>query len=100
MAELSDKPESRKQLTELLGSQATLYFGNSQGDIWTDMAKVVSKPPGDLSSTLTVTQYNRDGNSVMALGRPIAGTPFFIVVEISKQAVLTNTDGFCVASLS
>jgi signal transduction histidine kinase len=91
---LSAKPESRKQLTELLGSQATLYFGNSQGDVWTDMAKVVPKPPGDLSSTLAVTQYNRDGNSVMALGRPIGGTPWFIVVEISKQAVLTNTGRF------
>src|SRR6266478_2069481 len=91
---LSDKPESRKQLTELLGSQATLYFGNSQGDIWTDMGKVVSKPPGGLSSTLTLTQYRRDGNSVMALGRPINGTPWFIVVEISEQAVLSHTGRF------
>jgi signal transduction histidine kinase len=91
---LSDKPESRKQLTELLGSQATLYFGNSQGDLWTDMGKVVSKPPGGLSSTLTLTQYRRDGNSVMALGRPINGTPWFIVVEISEQAVLSQTGRF------
>lgn len=91
---LSDKPESRKQLTDLLGSQATLYFGNSQGDVWTDMGKVVSKPPGGLSSTLTVTQYQRDGNAVMALGRPIAGTPWFAVVEIPEQAVLTHTGRF------
>jgi signal transduction histidine kinase len=91
---LSDKPESRKQLTELLGSQATLYFGNSEGDVWTDMGQIVPKPPGGLSSTLAVTQYQRDGNSVMALGRPIGGTPWFIVVEISEQAVLTNTGRF------
>lgn len=91
---LSDKPESRKQLTELLGSQATLYFGNSRGDVWTDMAKIVPKPPGGLSSTLAVTHYKRDGNSVMALGRPIDGTPWFIVVEISEQAVLTHTGRF------
>jgi signal transduction histidine kinase len=91
---LSDKPESRKQLTELLGSQATLYFGNSEGDIWTDMAKIVSKPPGGLSSTLAVTQYKRDGDSVMALGRPIIGTPWFFVVEISERAVLTQASRF------
>jgi light-regulated signal transduction histidine kinase (bacteriophytochrome) len=30
----------------------------------------------------------------MALGRPIGGTPWFIVVEISEQAVLTNTGRF------
>jgi signal transduction histidine kinase len=91
---LSDKPESRKQLTELLGNQAILYFGNSQGDIWTDMAKVVPKPPEGLSSTLVVTQYKREGNSVMALGRPIGGTPFFMVVEMPEQAFLTHTGRF------
>jgi len=91
---LSDKPESRKQLTELLGSQAILYLGNSQGDVWTDMAKAVPKPPEGLSSTLALTQYKREGNSVMALGRPIGGTPWFFVVEISEQAVLLPTGRF------
>jgi len=91
---LSDKPESRKQLTELLGSQATLYFGNSQGDVWTDMGKAVPKPPGGLSSTLALTQYDRDGSAVLALGHPIIGTPWFVVVEISEQAVLTSSGRF------
>ena len=91
---LSAKPESRKQLTELLGSQATLYLGNSRGDIWTDMARVVPKPPKGLASTLSLTEYQRDGNSVLALGRPIAGTPWFLVVETSEQAVLVQTGRF------
>lgn len=79
--------ESRKQLTELLGSEATLYFGNIQEDIWTDMASVVAKPPGGLASTLKVTEYTRDAKPVMAVGRPINGTPWFIVIEFSRQAV-------------
>src|SRR5258705_1393702 len=86
-----NKPESRKQLTELLGNQATLYFGNNRGDLWTDMVKVSAPPPGGLSSTLSVTQYKRDGDSVIALGRPIVGTPWLMVVEISERAVLTHT---------
>ncbi len=79
-------PEARKQLTELLGSQAELYFGNSRGDIWTDLVAIADPPPGGLQSTLEVTHYSRAGNPVMALGRPIAGTPFFVVVEFPVRA--------------
>jgi signal transduction histidine kinase len=91
---LAATPDARKQLTDLLGSQAALYFGNSQGDILTDMVKVVSKPPGGLPSTLQVTHYNRDGNSVMALGRPISGTPWFVIVEFPDQALLAQANRF------
>jgi signal transduction histidine kinase/CheY-like chemotaxis protein len=91
---LSANPEGRKQLTELLGSQASLFFGNIQEDVWTDMTKLVTKPPGGLTSTLNVTQYTRDGNSVMALGRPIIGTPWFLVIEFSQEAVLSPASRF------
>jgi hypothetical protein len=31
----------RKQLADLVGSQASLYYGNKQGDVWTDLEKSV-----------------------------------------------------------
>jgi signal transduction histidine kinase len=91
---LSGSPDARKQLTDLLGSQAALYFGNSQGDVLTDTVKVVSQPPEGLQSTLQVTHYIRDGNSVMALGRPINGTPLFVIVEFPDQALLAQANRF------
>jgi signal transduction histidine kinase/ActR/RegA family two-component response regulator len=91
---LATTAEGRKQLTELLGSQATLFFGNLQGDVWTDFAKVVTKPTGGFAATVNFTQYTRDGNSVMAQGRPISGTPWFIVVEFSQEAVMAPAARF------
>jgi signal transduction histidine kinase len=91
---LAATPDARKQFTDLLGSQAELYFGNSEGDILTDMGKVVSQPPGGLRSTVQVTHYNRDGKSVMALGRPIIGTPLFIIIEFSDEALLAQANRF------
>lgn len=91
---LSATPEARKQLTDLLGSNATLYFGNLQGEVWTDTVKAVPKPPAGLQSTLQVTHYLRDGNSVMALGRPISGTPWFIVVEFPDHVFLSQASRF------
>lgn len=84
----------RKQLTDLLGSQATLYYGNSRGDVWTDLERPVSQPPVALGSTLEITRYTRDGSSVMALGRPISGTPWFIVVEFPEQGLLAQAHRF------
>lgn len=83
-----------KQLTDLLGSGASVYFGNSQGDLFTNMERIVSKPQADLGSTLDVMHYSRDGNKVMALARPISGTPWFMVVEFPEQPFLTQANRF------
>jgi PAS domain S-box-containing protein len=91
---ISPSPNARKQLADLLGSQAALYYGNTQGDIFTDLEKIVPKPPVSLDSILEVTHYTRDGNSVMALGRPISGTPWFVVVEFPDQAFLNQAYRF------
>jgi PAS domain S-box-containing protein len=83
------------RLKELLGNQATLYFGNSQGDVWTDLTRAVPRPPVNLGSSSEVTQYiRRDGNSVMALGRPISGTPWSVVIEISDQVFVSQARAF------
>ena len=83
-----------KQLTELLGSEAQLYFGNNRGDLLTNLERIVPKPQADLGSTLDVMHYSRDGNRVMALGRPISGTPWFVAVEFPEQPYLTQANRF------
>jgi PAS domain S-box-containing protein len=87
-------PEARKQLGDLLGGQAALFFGNSRGDMWTDMSSVVPPPPSGLQAIHNVTQYQRDGISVMGLGRPVSGTPFFIVVEFPEHVLLSQANKF------
>src|SRR2546421_2177132 len=91
---VSPTSNARKQLSDLLGSQATLYYGNTHGDVFTDLEKIVPKPPVGLGSTLEVTHYTRDGNSVMALGRPISGTPWFVLVEFPDRVFLSQANRF------
>jgi signal transduction histidine kinase len=90
----SATPDARKQVADLLGSQAALYLGNRRGDVWTDLVKVVPAPPEGLGSTLEVTHYIRNGNSVMALGRPIIGTPWFVVVEFPDHVFVSGVGRF------
>ncbi len=91
---ISATPEARKQLTDLLGSQAALYLGNTQGDVWTDMATQVAKPPIDFAPDSGVAYYKRGGNSVMAVGRPIPGTQWLVAVEFPEQVFLTQARKF------
>src|SRR6185312_8374462 len=85
---ITASPDARKQLSDLLGSEAAIYIGNSRGDVWSDLVQSVPKPPVHLGSTLETTRYSRDGESLMALGRPINGTPWFVVIEFPDHAFL------------
>jgi len=83
-----------KVLTDLLGSEAALYFGNIHGDLLTNLERITSKPRADLGSTGEVMQYSRDGNRVLALGRPINGTPWFVAIEFPEPPLLTLAHRF------
>ena len=83
-----------KQLTDLLGSDAALYFGNLRGDLLTNLERIASKPRADLGSTGEVMHYSRDGNRVMALSRPISGTPWFLTIEFPEQPLLAPAHRF------
>jgi len=91
---VSPTPDARKRLADLLGSEAALYYGNADGAVWTDLEKAVPTPPSGLASTLEITHYSHEGVSVMALGRPVIGTPWFIVVEFPERVFLTQGNRF------
>jgi PAS domain S-box-containing protein len=91
---ISPAPNIRKQLADLLGSDAALYFGNVKGDVWTDVEKPVPKPPVRLGPTPEVVVYKREGQSVMALGRLIAGTPWCVAIEFPEQVFLGQAHRF------
>ena len=47
-------PNTRKQLADLLGSQAALYYGNTEGNVFTDLEKIVPRPPVSPGTTADV----------------------------------------------
>lgn len=83
-----------KQLTDLLGSEAALYFGNNRGDIFTNLERIVPKPQTSVGSTLDVMHYSRDGHTFMALARPINGTPWFVLVEFPERPFMAQANRF------
>ena len=92
---LSASADTRQQMTKLLGTNATLYLGNQSNDTWTDLASIVPKPPLDVRTHDDIQTYERDGSgTVIALARPIAGTPWLILIEFPDDVVLKPVTGF------
>ena len=87
--------DTRQQMTRLLGTNATLYLGNQANDTWTDLATIVAKPPLEVRTHEDIQMYDRDGNTpVIALARPIVGTPWLVLIEFPDDVVLKPVNGF------
>jgi signal transduction histidine kinase len=85
---LVSSESGRVQTAELLGSQATLYFGNAQGGVWSDLARLVPPPPVDPAAAATPVQYHRGKDLKLALATPVPGTPWLMLLEFSHGAVV------------
>ena len=90
---LAASADTRQQMTRLLGTSATLYLGNQNNETWTDLANIVAKPPVDVRSKEDISTYDRNGE-VIGLARPIAGTPWLLLIEFPDNVVLKPVSGF------
>ena len=86
-------PKSVAQLSLLLGANAVLHFGNSDGSIWTDMAKTVPPPPFDIHTAKDIVTYDQPGlGKAIASTLPVPGTKWIILVALSRSAILEAAD--------
>ncbi len=88
--------ETLAQLSTLLGGNAQLYFGNDRGDIWTDAATAVPKPPaGAPAKPGQIREYTRPGGTpVFAANRAFVNAPWQVLIEFSKAAVMAPAAAF------
>jgi signal transduction histidine kinase len=87
---LSASPKGVEQLTQLLGTGATLYVGNRDGSLWTNLNKIVPNPPigVDPLHIHDFFEYNQGGHRVIAAAQPIASTEWLVLIEFSESTIL------------
>jgi signal transduction histidine kinase len=77
-------PQAVDQLAQLLGANGRLYFGNDDGQFWTDLVKPVEKPPVEIAKLQGVARYSRKtSGAVIASVRKIPDSRWMMVVELS-----------------
>jgi signal transduction histidine kinase len=87
-------PQATAQLSQLIGTKATLYVGNDDGSLWTDMIKPVSSPPINNGHILDPIEYSRDGKPSIAAAHPIANTHWIVLIEFPRQSILETANQF------
>ena len=87
-------PKTLEQLSQLIGANATLYFGNNDGSLWTDMMKRVAAPPIDKQHVLNTVEYIRNGKEVVGAVHPVPNTHWQILIEFSRQSMLETANRF------
>ena len=80
--------QGAQRITELIGTQATLFIGNASGDLWTDLAARVEGPPVNVRTTGAQTYAARDGTTRIGAAAPIPRTPWIVWVDFPRSGVL------------
>jgi signal transduction histidine kinase len=92
---IASSPQGRSQTLQLIGSGASLYITNDRGDFWMDLIHAVPKPPVDARLARGIVTYQRpDSGPVLALARPVAGTPWFVLLEFPERGVTAQVHLF------
>jgi signal transduction histidine kinase len=91
---ISISRRGREQVTQLLGSNASVYFG-VPGGRWTDLEKVVTPPPFDPKSSAPIQRYAReDGSQHLAAVASVRGSPWVFAVDFPEADILAASKRF------
>lgn len=87
---------TREQTLKIIGTGAELYFGNSDGSVWTDLTGGVPAPPIELNRLNGILTYDRSGarGEVLASVAEIPGTPWIYTIEFPTGTVMAPAAGF------
>jgi signal transduction histidine kinase len=92
---LSNNRQTLAQLSQLMGAGATLYIGNMDGSLWTDLIKPVSAPSVNMLHPREFFEYkDKQGKKVIAAVQPISTTHWVVAVEFSEQTILETATRF------
>lgn len=81
-------------LDQLVGDDASVSFGNQEGEIWTDLTTAHPPPPVDRAVAGTAEYVSSSGRRVIASVQPIDGTPWAVAVEFPRGIITAQARPF------
>lgn len=85
---MASSARSRDALNQLIGAGARLYLGDSAGGVWSDFAGPVAAPVEHLAPSGRVVGSRGASGDFLAIARPVARTPWVLLVTIPEATVL------------
>ncbi|HEX7847537.1 MAG TPA: ATP-binding protein, partial [Chitinophagaceae bacterium] len=82
------------RFTLLLGDSVTLYVGNMDGSLWSDLATPVSFIPAGIDGPREPFAYNRNNGEYFAAVAPVNNTQWLIMTEMSANRITGTAASF------
>ena len=86
---LSGSRRQRELITQLIGSQASLFLGNPDGSVGTDLERTATRPalPVDTPGATRVYQRDPDRARYLAAIAAVPGTPWVVIVDMPMAEI-------------
>ncbi len=92
--------EAVNRFSMLLGDGVTLYVGNVDGSLWTDMNKPVLSELPQPGSGAATKEYSRDGGKYFASIASVNSTKWAVMTEQSESKVTAAASKFLKSAIS
>lgn len=93
--QMRNSPEATNRLSSLMGSRAKLFLGNIDNSVWTNLVEVVPRPlPSGSEQTNNLYVYKTGNSRKVAAIRPVAQTPWQVMVEFPEQVMMEAATRF------
>jgi signal transduction histidine kinase len=86
-------------ISRLVGARAVIKVGNQAGGVWSDLAKLVAAPATEVRPGLFANDRGADGQSYMGSATAIRGTPWMVLVEFPRAAVVAPARAYLLRML-
>lgn len=81
-------------LTRLVGGDARVLFGNTTGDVWTDMTRLVEQPGFDHGTTAYQRVTDAAGTVHLGAASALPATPWVVWVDFPHAGVVAGARAF------
>ncbi|MBN8877533.1 MAG: sensor histidine kinase [Sphingobacteriales bacterium] len=82
------------QLSQLLGTGATLYLGNKDGSLWSNMIKPIPPPAGIADKGTSIFDFNGNNGPAIAATQSIQHTPWLLMIKFTRADLLEAPNRF------
>ncbi len=93
LANASQAQQTIALLSGFIGNEATIVVGNADGSLWSDLSAPVTGVIVEAGTVDRLVEYERDGRApTYAWARKIDASPWLVVIEFPRAAVLAPAD--------
>lgn len=92
---LQSSPKAIEQFSQLVGTGAGIWVGNTDKSLWTNTVTPIPGPPVKINHFSDLIEYkNSEGANILAKSNPVAYTNWIVVIGFPENLLLSNVNDF------